>query len=481
MFGKVRHHLGLEQSQQLRLLPMQVQVGRLLEMNSLEIEEEVKRALDELPALESADDAKKDSRDDTPDHDDSFNETAEEIQLADYANEDDIPVFKRNQATYDPDSFYEPVAVNPESTLWETLTQQLREQNLSDGDERIAQYIIGCIDDNGYLTRNIRQIADDITISTGTEVSPEHVKELWQVIRGFDPAGVGAVDLRDCLLLQLKRKKGDTAALATEIISDYFDFFSKKHYSRIVSALGIGEPRLRDALALIQQLNPKPGGQLNDSLMEERSRHIIPDFSVETDGEQLTLTLLNNIPELRIEATFAEDSPVMKSNEKSNRDARTFLRRHRDEARQFIKLLSLRQETLFNVMSAIVNLQRPFFLTDDTERIKPMILKDIARLTGYDLSVISRATAGKYVATAHGVYPLKMFFNERPNNDESSSSHEIMAAIRRIIEEEDKSRPLPDDAITEALTAQGYHLARRTVAKYREKLGLPVARLRKEF
>ena len=313
------------------------------------------------------------------------------------------------------------------------------------------------------------------------EVTPEHVRHLWQLIRGFDPAGVGAVDLRDCLLLQLKRKSGASARIATEIISDYFDFFSKKHYSRIVSALGISENELREALALIQQLNPKPGGELNDTLMEERSRHIIPDFMVETDGDRINLTLLNNIPELRIEASFSEDSPVANAGNKNERETRTFIRRHRDEARSFIRLLSLRQETLFNVMSAIVQLQRDFFLTEDTGKIRPMILKDVASLTGYDLSVISRATAGKYVATAHGVYPLKMFFNERPNTEESGSSHEVMAALRKLIENEDKSHPLTDDTLTEMLAGVGYHLARRTVAKYRERLGIPVARLRKEL
>lgn len=478
MAEKEQQRLGLEQSQQLRLLPMQVQVGRLLEMNSLEIEDEVRRALDELPALESVNEDE--SRDDG-DHTDDFNETAEQVQLADYASEDDVPVFHKAGGGYDPASYYEPVAVNPDNTLWETLLQQLREQNLNEADFKIAQYIIGCIDDNGYITRTTAQIADDLAITAGVEVTPEHVRHLWQVIRGFDPAGVGAVDLRDCLLLQLKRKSGASARIATEIISDYFDFFSKKHYSRIVSALGISENELREALALIQQLNPKPGGELNDTLMEERSRHIIPDFMVETDGDRINLTLLNNIPELRIEASFSEDTPVANAGNKNERETRTFIRRHRDEARSFIRLLSLRQETLFNVMSAIVQLQRDFFLTEDTGKIRPMILKDVASLTGYDLSVISRATAGKYVATAHGVYPLKMFFNERPNTEESGSSHEVMAALRKLIENEDKSHPLTDDTLTDMLAGEGYHLARRTVAKYRERLGIPVARLRKEL
>lgn len=472
-----RQHLSLEQSQQLRLLPMQVQVGRLLEMNSLEIEEEVKRALDELPALESV---SENAGDDSASAGDSFNETAEEVQMADYASEDDAPVFRYRAGSYDPDSYYEPIAVNPENTLWETLLQQLREQNLSEEDFKIAQYIVGCIDDNGYITRTISQIADDIAFATGTDVTPEHVRKIWQVIRTLDPAGVGAVDLRDCLLLQLKRKTGETARVATEIIGDYFDYFSKKHYSRIMSAMGISDETLRDAISMIQQLNPKPGGQLNDSLMEERSRHIIPDFSVETEGDNINLTLLNNIPELRIEASFSEDSPVGNGTAKSDRDTRTFIRRHRDEARSFMKLLSLRQETLFNVMSAIVQLQRDFFLTEDPEKIRPMILKDVASLTGYDLSVISRATAGKYVSTPHGVYPLKMFFNERPNTDEESSSHEIMGALRRLIEKEDKHHPLTDESLTRMLSEQGHHLARRTVAKYRERLGVPVARLRKE-
>lgn len=479
MADREQQRLGLEQSQQLRLLPMQVQVGRLLEMNSPEIEEEVRRALDELPALEAAPESGGSEIDDEP-QDDGFNESAEQIQLADYASEDDIPVFRQSHS-FEPDSYFEPVAVNPDHTLWETLLQQLGEQHLSDSDYKIAQYIIGCIDDNGYITRTTTQIADDLAINAGVDVTPEHVRELWQIIRGFDPAGVGAVDLRDCLLLQLKRKSGAAAALATEIVTDYFDFFSKKHYSRIVTMMGITEEQLREALALIQQLNPKPGGQLNDSLMEERGRHIIPDFYVESEGDTINMTLLNRIPELQIEASFAEDSPLVAENARTERDTRTFVRRHREEARTFIRLLALRQETLFNVMSAIVKLQRDFFLTEDPGKIRPMILKDVAALTGYNLSVISRATAGKYVATPHGVYPLKMFFNERPNNEEEGSSHEIMAALRQLIDAEDKKHPLTDETLTEMLASEGYHLARRTVAKYRERLAIPVARLRKEL
>ena len=473
--------LSLSQQQRLqqKLSPLQVKFVRMLEMSGPEVEDEVQRALDDNPALEAAD------LTDAAPSEESFNESAEELRMADYANDDEIPSYRleaRNHSYSDP--YYEPVAVDSSSTLIDTLSAQLAEHSLSEREHRIAIYVIGNLDDNGYITRDSASIAYDIEEQTGVPTTTADVKRMLELVRKLEPAGVGAVDLRDCLLLQLRRRKSSPAVkTAIEIVSHNFDLFSRKHYDKLASSTGCTPEELKDAIALIRTLNPKPAGILGDDPAEERTRHIIPDFSVEIDDGEIHLALLNNIPELRIEETFREnDTDGLQQDTRRNREASLFVRQKRDEATEFIKLLRMRQETLFNVMRAIVKIQRDFFLSgDDESRLKPMILKDISSLTGYDLSVISRATSGKYGATSYGVHPLKMFFNERPKDNDDTSSHEILSAIKEIIANENKHKPMSDEAITSAIAAKGYDIARRTVAKYREKLGIPVARLRKEL
>ncbi len=476
-----------ELKQQQRLTPMQVQFVRMLEMTAPELEGEVKRSLDEMPALDTADRVA-----DTAEHpteDDQFNESAEQIQLADYRTDDDIPSYRLEANNYSADDErYEPVAVNDELSLIDSLTEQLSEFELSDVDQLIARYIIGNLDDNGYLKRDINAISDDIAIQQSLEVTVDHVKAIWQLIRSLDPAGVGAIDLRDCLLLQIKRKaESDSTSnmadlnMAQQIVAHYFDLFSKKHYDKLVDALGITNSDLRRAVDIIRQLNPKPGNAVSESAIERSSRMIVPEFSVDADNGRLTLTLLNNIPELSISASFADDSAAQGLQGRRRDEALTFIKMRRDEAAAFIKTIQMRQQTLYNVAAAIVKIQSKFFLSGNESDLKPMILKDIAALTGYDLSVISRATASKYIMTQWGIFPLKYFFNEKPQTDDDTSRHEITEALRQIIVNEDKSAPLSDEELTDRLNAKGYNLARRTVSKYRERLGLPVARLRKEI
>ena len=481
--SSTQQKMGLDQSLTQRLLPLQVRVGRMLEMNSIEVEEEVKRALEELPALEVADT----EANHTPE--DSFTETSEQMQLADFSGEEEIPStfsYVRHSTAEDaaaasPGSF----APASDNSMIDSLTRQVNEHNLSPDDLVIAQYIIGNIDDNGYMNRDLRSIGDDIAIQAGIDVDENRLKRIRDIVRSLDPAGIGAVDLRDCLLLQLRRKPaGEIVDIAIEMISDYFDLFSKKHFDRIASLMGISQDQVKEAMNLVRQLNPKPGSLFEQTPLQRNATIIIPDFQVETDGHRINLSLLNNIPELCIDATFDDDSAIKTgpSLTRSEREAATFIRRHRDEAREFIKILRTRQETLFKVMSAIVKLQRDFFLTDDPNRIKPMILKDVASITGLDLSVISRASASKYVATQHGVYPLKMFFNESTGGqDNEASSHSVASALKALIDNEDKHKPLSDEALTSLMNEKGFELARRTVSKYREKLGIPVARLRKEM
>lgn len=471
----------LQQQQELkqlqRLTPMQVQFVRMLEMTGPELEGEVNRALDEMPALEIAE-----NQGVTPDND-GFNETAEQVQLADYGNDDDIPSYMldaRNRSVND--TYYTPVAMNDELTLAEDLTRQLSELPLSPRQLTIASYIIGNLDSNGYLKRTPEAIADDITFTESVETEAAEVSKVIDIIRTLDPAGVGAVDLRDCLLLQLNRRQPTVEVItAREIITHYFDLFSKKHFDRLADLLGIDTERLTAAVDIISRLNPKPGNQLNDSAIEYSGRQIVPELQVEIDSDNnLTVSLLNNIPDLALSRSFSLDTPVSATlTPRQRTDAATFIRTRRDEAQAFIKTLRMRQSTLLNVMTAIASLQRDFFLTGDETRLHPMILKDVAAVTGYDLSVISRATASKYVLAPSGIYPLKFFFNERPKADDDVTSHQIIDAIKTIISQEDKRSPLPDETIAAMLSEKGFNIARRTVAKYRERLGLPVARLRK--
>ena len=476
--------LSTEQRLQQRLTPLQVQFVKMLEMTGPEVEDEVQRVLDENPALERCDNDERDNNL-TEDSTEVFNESAEEIQLADYRDEDEIPSYRLEARNYSADDkYYEPVAVDSSDTLIESLNAQLMEYDLDDTELAIAQYIIGNLDDNGYMTRDLTAICDDLAFNAGIDIPLSLIKNMFEIVRGLEPAGVAAIDLRDCLLLQLKRKeRNNLNDIATDIITNYFDLFSKRHYDRLCNSLNISSEKLREVVSVITSLNPKPGSILTGGVSDS-TRHIIPDFSIEVDDDNgnITLTLLNRIPELQIEETFSEKACEIPQNAtRSQREAAAFIKQKRDEASGFIKILKMRQETLYRVMKAIVKIQHEFFLTDDESKIKPMILKDISAITGQDLSVISRATTGKYVMTQRGIYPLKLFFNERPTDDDDTSSHEILAALKDIIANENKRRPLSDEAITNALGEQGYNIARRTVTKYRERLGLPVARLRKEL
>lgn len=485
--------LTQEQKLQQRLTPLQVCYVRMLEMSGPEFEEVVRNAVDEMPALEasSPEGGQSDSGNPVTEDGSRFTESANEMQMADYRSEDDIPdylsrqMYRSSQAS--PEDYYEPIVAAGGDSLLDSLTSQLDEQEVTEDERLIARYIIGNLDDNGYLTRDIAAVADDIAFTEGRDFPREKIRRVWDKVRSLDPAGIGAVDLRDCLLLQLKRLPRTVDNLAAlEMVRDYFDLFAKKHFRRIASAMGIDDSQMKGAVAVISRLNPKPASLL-DSTGGGAARTVIPDFMVEADTEgNLTLSLLSRIPELGIEKSFAADTPLPEASQRSTAAARMFLKQKRDEATDFIKIVGMRQQTLFTVMSAILAFQRPFFLTEDEAQIRPMVLRELAAATGLDLSVVSRATQGKYVMTHHGVYPLKMFFNERRKKeddtetaDTDNTTHRIIAALKTIIEEEDKRHPLSDEQITRQLTAQGFDIARRTVAKYREKLGFPVGRLRK--
>jgi len=476
--------LAQEQKLQQRLSPQQVQFVRLLEMNRPEMEDEVRHEIEDNPAIEAVDNHETES---LPTEDGGkFEESAEDMQRADYKNDDDIPSYRLEASNHSADDkVYDPVVVS-ESSLLDYLTEQINERDLTAEQQKIADYIIGNIDDNGYLTRPVTAIADDIIFQTGMDVTEEDVDNVLQMIRDLDPAGIGATDLRDCLLLQLERLGGNRRNMqAYEIIDKYFPEFSKKHYDKIMQSMGITEKEFKEALETIRSLNPKPGSLFNAG-ESDNSQHIIPDFSIEVDNGKITLTLLNNIPELQIEKSFQAMYDNIATHKPANRneaEANTFVKDKYESATAFIRMLRQRQETLFNTMRAIVECQKEFFLTEEESTLRPMVLKDIAAMTGYDISVISRATAGKYVITQRGIYPLRFFFNEglKHESGEDVSSREIQSALKKIIESENKRKPYSDEQLCSMLQAKGYEIARRTIAKYREKLGIPVARLRKEI
>ena len=491
-------HLSQEQKLQQRLSPQQVQFVKLLEMNGIEVEDEVRHEILDNPAIEVANEGGRNDAEgsdmqesgadgvdeikpDVPKADDSSGETDPEDDPADA-----IPAYRLNISNHSADDkVFDPI-VTAENSLIDYLSEQINEQELTSEQQKIAGYIIGSIDSNGYLTRSVSAIADDLIFQTGLNVTEEQIAAVLHMVRELDPAGVGATDLRDCLLLQLERLNGTAEAMiAYDMIDRHFPEFSKKHFDKIISSMKLTPEEFKKALDVIQSLNPKPGS-LYESADNPGAQQITPDFAVEVDGDDITLSLMNNIPELQIEETFqamydslADTRPKNRSEEEANR----FVKDKYESAAAFIKMLKQRQETLFRTMRAIVQWQKAFFLSEDETDLRPMVLKDIAAVTGLDLSVVSRATSGKYVMTQGGIYPLKFFFNEgmRHESGEDVSTREIQMALKSFIESEDKRKPLSDEQLCGLLNKKGYEIARRTIAKYRERLGFPVARLRKEI
>lgn len=475
----------LQQKLQQKLSPQQIQIIRLLELTELELEERVKQELAENPALEEGGESlypENESQDDGP------QESAEELSLADYRSEDDIPDYRLEADNFSRKERREEIPFSGNSSFHDFLERQLGERSLTDQETKIAEYIIGNIDDNGYLQRPIAAISDDLIFQIGIDVSVEKLDELLQLIQDFEPAGVGASNLRECLMLQLERKEGNPATLlAYNILENSFEEFTKKHYDKIIRQYEITETELKNAIQEITQLNPKPGSAWNNSFSDEMS-HIIPDFIVESQDGELTVNMSNsNMPELRISKDYQEmfdDYNGNKANQtKEKKDALLFVKQKLDAAQWFVNAIKQRNHTLMSTMQAIVEIQRDFFLTGDESTLKPMILRDVAERSGFDISTISRASNSKYVQTNFGVFPLKYFFSESLQNDsgEEISSREIKRILQDFVNNEDKRKPLSDEKLCDMLQDKGYVIARRTVAKYREQLSIPVARLRKEI
>lgn len=484
--------MALKQRQQLkqqqRLSPQQIQTIRMLELPALEIEERIKNELDENPALEEGVDYSDEPDGDFDDENnaDTLNES-EDLSLGDYVNEDDIPDYKLAEIS-SKEERKESTPYNNEQSLSDYLIQQLRLNELSEKEDKIGEYIIGNIDDDGYLRRGLTAIADDIAFHSGQDFSEQDLIETLKLIQDFDPPGVGARDLQECLVLQLKkRKETREVILAIRILTDFFDEFTRKHFDKIQKALGINEEELKAVVGEITSLNPKPGSNWDDSMTTLMNR-ITPDFIVETANGEISLTLNSRgVPNLRINREYSEmlkDYTGNKANRTSDmRDAVLFVKQKLDAAQGFIDAVRQRQETLQRTMEAIIIMQEDFFFTGDESKLRPMILKDVAERTGYDISTISRVSNSKYVQTNFGIYPLKFFFSESTQTEsgETISTRKIKQIIKEEIDAENKKKPVTDEELTNILNTKGFLIARRTVAKYREQLGIPVARLRKEM
>lgn len=483
----------LEQKLQQRLSPQQIQIIKMMELNNLELEERIKQEIIDNPALDEAsgesdnDESSAEKDDNAIDGNDGDNE---DMSLGDYMTEDDIPDYKLQQYERDNSEGYRAdIPFIGGSSIHDYLLEQLGVEELSETEEKVAEYIIGNIDDDGYLRRPLHAISDDLIFQVGIDIDVLQIEHILDIIRDFDPAGVGATDLQECLMLQLNRLDDNDKSVvaAKEIIQNHFDAFRKKHYDKIGKILGLDDALLKKTIKTLTQLNPRPGNAWNISFADARNT-VIPDFIVEdNDGVLSFSSNSGNIPELRVNKKYVdmfEDYSKNKANQtKERQDALLFVKQKLDSALWFINAVKQRQATMSKIMTAIISVQKEFLISGDELDMRPMILKDIAEMTGYDISTISRAINGKFIQTRFGIISLKHLFSEsmQKSDGEEISSREIKKMLEDIIENEDKKRPLSDDAICNMLCSKGYKIARRTIAKYRELSDIPVARLRKEL
>jgi len=479
---------NLNQRLQQKLSPQQIQQVKLLEVTALEMGERIMREVDENPALELGEDP--DSKADTDLSLENGGEgDNEDFSLGDYASDDDIPDYRLQLPTGGTlEERKERVPVSANMTLHDYLQEQLDLQDLDVNQRMVADFIVGSIDNDGYLRRDASSMSDDLAIQLGIEFSIKQIQQIIPIIQSFDPPGVGARDLQECLLLQLHRRPASPLIQKTiRLLENYFDEFTKKHYDYIVKRLDCSLEDLKEMIQEIVKLNPKPGSVYGSS-MEESMEEVTPDFILENSDGFLQLSLNNSlIPELHISpgyvALVKDFNANVKNQTREAREAIQFAKQKVDSARWFIDAVRQRQETLIRTMQAIVNYQYAYFQDGDEKNLKPMILKDIAEITGYDISTISRVSSSKYIQTEFGVFPLKYFFTESMQTDsgEEVSVLEIKNILRENVDSENKVKPLTDEQLCNILAAKGYIIARRTVAKYREQLDIPVARLRREI
>ena len=447
---------------------------KLLELPTLQLEQRIKQEIEENIVLEE---------------DNRSEEDEESLSVDDYIREDDTPSYKSRINNFSKDDKQRPVNITEGRSMQEYLVEQLSFRNLSEQELAVAEFLVGSIDEDGYLRRDLESISDDVVFSLGIETTTQELEHLLGIIHQLEPAGIGARNLQECLLLQMGQRRADTPAkrLAKKILTSYFDEFTKKHYEKLISRLAVSEDEFRDAIDEIKRLSPKPGNLYSDG-GQDASPYIIPDFHIDYHDGQFDLALNSyNIPEIKINRHYVEMIRDMVTTngtvDEKNREAVQFVKSKIDSAKWFISAIKQRHDTLMRTMQEILNFQQEYFKDGDKSRLRPMILKDIADRTGLDVSTISRVVNSKYAQTHFGIILLKSLFSEamQTESGEIVSSYEIKNILQSCIDEEDKRHPLTDETLMNILNAKGYCIARRTVAKYREMLDIPVARLRKQI
>ena len=472
------------QTQIQTLSPQQVLEARILSLTTLELEEHVRTELSDNPALDDtpSDLPEKESDDNNTDDNDQFEDEGfnESPDRDDWNDED--------EDWYDPSERggtggVADIPLADTRSFYDVLYEQLREQDLTERQMKIALYIIGSIDNDGLLDKDVRAISDDLAFYHDLDASTDEIEQVLKVIQEFDPAGIGARNLQECLLIQIRRKEDSPSKqLQEKIISTMFDEFTHKRWDKISARLGLDKAETDAVIVELVKLNPRPGSSLGETVGHSR-QHIVPDFLLDNYDGEIHFTLNNsNIPQLHVSREYSDmlDNQI-KNGSSSQRDAAVYIKNKLDSAKGFIQALKQREQTMTRTMQAIIDMQRPFFTEGDETLLKPMILKDIAQKTGYDISTISRVTSGKYVQTSFGTFPLKAFFTDgvKTSSGEEVSVKEIHRILREVTDAEDHTNPLTDEQLADILAERGYKVARRTVAKYREQIGIPVARMRR--
>lgn len=463
---------GLELKQTQKMSPLQILTIKLLELPIQSLEQKIRSELEENPVL-----------DDSPDPNRS--EESKDISIDELKDDDYIPSYKTRVNNWGKDPRPEYNSFSVKTSFNQSLMDQLGCRNLDKHQYDIAAFLIGSLDNDGYLRRDIESIVDDLAFRAGIETDADEVLSVLRIIQDFEPTGVGARDLRECLLLQLQTcKQTPEVQDAERILKDFFQEFSNRHFQKIISRTGMSEARLKKAMARIVKLNPSPGGESGDSY-EAETQQVVPDFILEDNDGQLSFSMPRfSVPELRVNKKYADLLLSSKnSSEREQKEAAAFVRQKLDSAKWFVEALKQRQNTLTRTMDAILQYQYEYFATGDETKLKPMVLKDIAEKTGFDISTISRVVNSKYIETDFGIYPLKYFFSEGMENKdgESVSTRELKKVLQECVDAEDKRKPLTDEQLVVEMEKHGYKVARRTIAKYRGQLGIPLARWRKEL
>ena len=482
--SNIQTQIQTQQQVQIQTLsPQQVLEARLLALSTIELEEHVRSELNDNPALEDSTSEPLTQDQEPIDPEDSYSNDENEYASAD----------ERDDWNDDDDDWYEKdsgsggqamdIPLADTRSFYDILYEQLREQDLGPRQMKIALYIIGSIDNDGLLDKDLQAISDDLAFYHNLDASTAEIEQVLKVIQDFDPAGIGARNLQECLLIQIRRKEDSPSKqLQEKIISTMFDEFTHKRWDKISARLGLDRQQTDAVIAELVKLNPRPGSSLGETVGHSR-QHIIPDFILDTYDGEIHFSLNNgNIPQLHVSREYSDmlDRQI-KGGNSTQRDAALYLKRKLDSARGFIQAIKQREQTMTRTMQAIIDMQHPFFLEGDETLLKPMILKDVAEKTGYDISTISRVTSGKYVQTNFGTFPLKAFFTDgvKTKSGQEVSVKEIHRILREVTDAEDPGNPLTDEQLADILAARGYKVARRTVAKYREQIGIPVARMRK--